>query len=62
MAQSLEQMGEDIRVQGGQGSGNMTELIYNPVTGEFETVPVGTRTNGDRSNVTDMTKDGFAKV
>lgn len=40
----------------------MTELIYNPVTGEFETVPVGTRTNGDRSNVTDMTKDGFAKV
>lgn len=35
MAQSLEQMGNDVRVQGGQGTGTMSELVFNPATGEF---------------------------
>ncbi len=60
MAQSLEQMGKDVRTQGGQGTGTMSELVFNPSTGEFETVAQGTSTNGDNMIVTEMTKEGFA--
>ena len=34
------------------------ELVFNPVTGEFEQAPAGSATSGEI--VTDMTKDGFA--
>ena len=36
----------------------MQDLVFNPVTGEFEQRPRGTHGAGDV--VTDMTKDGFA--
>lgn len=60
MSKNLEKMGEDIRVQGGQGTGKMTDLIYNETTGEWETRAQGSQANDDESIVTDMTKDGFA--
>lgn len=59
MGQTAEQLGEDVRVQGGQGSGDMTELIFDPVTGEFVTKPEGSSTGRNEMNVTGMTEDGF---
>lgn len=60
MAQSFEKMGEDVRVQGGQGNGTMSELVFNPITGEFETVAPGSAPHGSEMIVTGMTKEGFA--
>lgn len=60
MAQSLEEMGNDVRTQGGQGTGTMSELVFNPTTGEFETVAQGSVTSGTDMIVTEMTKEGFA--
>lgn len=60
MAQSLEQMGNDVRIQGGQGTGTMSELVFNPVTGEFETVAQGSATSESNMIVTEMTQEGFA--
>lgn len=60
MAQNLEKMGEDIRVQGGQGHGDMTELVFNPITGEFETRAPGSSLSTGEMNITDMTNEGFA--
>lgn len=51
-----ERLGEEVRQQG-QGTA-MTELVFNPTTGEFEQKPKGTAGTGDV--VTAMTKDGFA--
>lgn len=51
-----ERLGEEVRIQG-QGTA-MTELWFNPTTGEFEQRPKGTAGAGDV--VTDMTKGGFA--
>ena len=62
MAQSLEQMGNDVRTQGGQGTGTMSELVFNPATGEFETVAQGSATSGSNMIVTEMTKEGFART
>lgn len=62
MGQDLRKMGEDIRVQGGQGSGEMTELVYDPASGEFVTQKKGARVDGDDMVVTDMTEEGFASV
>ena len=62
MGQSSEQLGEDVRVQGGQGSGAMTELIFDPITGEFVTKPEGSSTDGSEMNTTGMTRDGFYLV
>ena len=53
-------MGNDVRTQGGQGSGTMSELVFNPVTGEFETRAPGSGTVGEGMIVTEMTKEGFA--
>lgn len=57
----LTKLAEDVRVQGGQGTGSMNELVYNNETGEFETVSSASA-NIDRSGivVTSMTKEGFA--
>ncbi|MBP3552852.1 MAG: hypothetical protein J6K05_06725 [Bacteroidaceae bacterium] len=41
-----------------QHGGSMQDLVFNPVTGEFEQRPHGTHGAGEV--VTDMTKDGFA--
>lgn len=60
MPKTLDQIGEDVRVQGGQGSGTMSELVFNPTTGEFETISQGSAPVGDEIIVTDMTKEGFA--
>ena len=60
MAQSLEQMGNDARIQGGPGTGTMSELVFNPTTGEFETVAQGSAPSGNNMIVTEMTKEGFA--
>ena len=60
MAQSLEQMGNDARIQGGQGTGTMSELVFNPTTGEFETVAQGSAPSGSNMIVTEMTQEGFA--
>ena len=60
MAQSLEEMGNDVRTQGGQGTGTMSELVFNPTTGEFETVAQGSAPSGSNMIVTEMTKEGFA--
>lgn len=55
-------MGEDIRVQGGQGSGDMTELVFDPVSGTFVTKKQGASTGRNEMNVTDMTREGFASL
>ena len=60
MAQSLEQMGNDARIQGGQGTGTMSELVFNPTTREFETVAQGSAPSGSNMIATEMTKEGFA--
>ena len=56
MASESEKLGDEVRKQG-QGTA-MTELVFNPATGEFEQRPKGTAGAGDV--VTDMTKGGFA--
>ncbi len=42
-----------------QGGNTITDLVFNPNTGEFEEAPMGV-THGAGEVVTDMTKDGFA--
>lgn len=56
MASVNEKLGEEVRKQG-QGTA-MTELAFNPLTGEFEQRPEGSTGTGDV--VTKMTEDGFA--
>jgi len=38
----------------------MTELVFNPQTGEFEQRAQGSATNGGEEIVTQMTEGGFA--
>lgn len=40
------------------GKNTMTDLVFNPVTGEFEQHPRGTANDGDVVN--EMAKTGFA--
>lgn len=42
------------------GNNPMTDLVFNPVTGEFEQRPRGTASDGDVVN--EMAKTGFAKL
>ena len=56
MATVNEKLGEEVRKQG-QGTA-MTELAFNPLTGEFEQRPQGSAGTGEV--VTKMTEDGFA--
>lgn len=55
----LEQMGNDVRIQGGQGTSTMSELVFDPTTGEFETIAQGSKTDESNMVVTEMTMDGF---
>ena len=54
--QELEKFGNQIKDQG--EGGTMTQLVYNPNTGEFEQVARGASHVGDV--VTEMTRKGFA--
>ena len=56
--QELERFGEQIKRQGENQGGTMTQLVYNPGTGEFEQVARGSAHGGDV--VTEMTEKGFA--
>lgn len=56
----LEEMGKEIRIQGGKEAGEMTELVFNNDTCEFEIKPQGSRTTDSETNVTAMSRDGFA--
>jgi hypothetical protein len=38
----------------------MSELVFDPVTGEFRTIEPGEDVSGDEMNVTEMTDEGFA--
>lgn len=60
MEKSLKNLGKEVRTQGGQGTGTMSELVFNPETGEFETIARGEDTEGSEIIVTEMTKEGFA--
>lgn len=62
MAQSEEQLkalGDAIREQNQNQGSAMTELVFDPMTGEFKQVPKGTAT-GPGQVVTEMTDKGFA--
>lgn len=41
-----------------QSTSTLKDLVFNPETGDFEQVPVGTVNEGD--TVTKMTENGFA--
>lgn len=58
--ENQEKLGEDIRVQGDPDSGKMTELVYNQSTGEFVTKSEGSTLAPEETNVTEMTREGFA--
>ena len=42
-----------------QSGNTITDLVFNPKTGEFEVAPMGI-THGAGEVVTEMTEDGFA--
>ena len=54
----FERFGEQIKRQGENQGGTMTQLVYNPDTGEFEQVAKGSAHVGDV--VTEMREKGFA--
>ena len=56
--QEFENFGEQIKEQGKNQGNAMTQLVYNPETGDFEQVARGAGHVGDI--VTDMTEKGFA--
>lgn len=54
---ATESLGEGVKDMR-QGR-TMTDLVFDPVTGEFKQVPKGTQT-GPGDVVTEMTRKGFA--
>ena len=56
------EFGEEVRRQGrpAVAGRRMKDLVYNPVTGEFEQVTRGENTDNRGTVVTQMTEDGFA--
>ncbi len=56
------EFGEEVRRQGRPdvAGRSMKDLVYNPVTGEFEQVTRGENTDNRGTVVTQMTEDGFA--
>ena len=58
--EELSQLGQEVRKQGGQGTGStMKDLVFDPATGEFKQVE---RSEAPASGeiVTRMTEEGFA--
>lgn len=54
----LEKVANDVRTQSGQFRDSMSELVFNPTTGEFETRQIGSNSS---MLVTEMESDGFAE-
>ena len=56
------EFGEEVRRQGRPdvAGRSMKDLVYYPVTGEFEQVTRGENTDNRGTVVTQMTEDGFA--
>lgn len=54
----LDKLGEGIKSQR-QGGSALTDLVFDPATGEFKQVPKGTQ-SGPGDVVTEMTEKGFA--
>lgn len=56
------EFGEEVRRQGRpqETGGSMKDLVYNPVTGEFEQVSRSDNPSGTGMVVTEMTEKGFA--
>lgn len=56
------EFGEEVRRQGHPETAgrSMKDLVYNPVTGEFEQVARGESNNSQGTVVTEMTEQGFA--
>lgn len=52
----LEKVANDVRTQSGQFQGSMSELVFNPTYGEFETRQIGSDSS---MSVTEMTSEGF---
>ena len=57
----LSNVGEEVRKQG-YGNDTMQDLVFNPVTGEFEQHRHGETTPSSGMVVTEMTREGFAHV
>lgn len=57
--QQLNAFSENVREEGLHRGGSMTDLVFDPVTGDFHQVPRGTH-HGEGDVVTEMTNKGFA--
>ena len=58
--EELNRLGQEVRKQGGQGSGVSTkDLVFDPETGEFKQV-LKTEKPASGEVVTRMTEEGFA--
>lgn len=55
----LSKLGEEVRKQG-YGNDTMQDLVFNPVTGEFEQHRHGETAPPSGMVVTEMTREGFA--
>lgn len=55
----LEKVANDVRTQSGQFRDSMSELVFNPTSGEFETRQIGSNSS---MLVTEMASDGFAET
>ena len=55
--QEFKQFGEQIKKQGETNGGTMYDLVFNPVTGDFEQIIKGSSHTGD---VVTVFPDGFA--
>ena len=58
--EELSQLGQEVRKQGGQGTGaSMKDLVFDPETGEFKQVEKN-EAPASGEVVTRMTEEGFA--
>ena len=57
--EELNTLSEEVREEGLHQGNSMKDLVFNPVTGDFEQVPRGTY-RGPGDVVTEMTEKGFA--
>lgn len=55
----LDKLGESVKSQRQNGGSALTDLVFDPTTGEFKQVPKGTQ-SGPGDVVTEMTEKGFA--
>lgn len=55
----LNQLAEDVREEGYNQEGSMKDLVFDPVTGEFQQIERGSH-DGTGEIVTEMTNKGFA--